>query len=211
MMQPNQPRDTTDRENQSEVLGHVAEQAMHQVGQITDTAKVKGFSWLADQKIQASGTLETTARAFVDIGHRLEQQGQGPIGQSLSLAGEKIEQFTRTLKDRDVDELYSDIEDLARRQPVYFFGGALILGLLAARFLKSTTQVSGSGIQSSYAPGAAGNVITGPFTQQNRPAARPGEIRPPSGTIGRPSPSGPIPRAGASDDWREETASGLGS
>lgn len=211
-MQQNQPRDSADRPGQSEPLGLVAEQAMQQVGHITDTARQQGFTWLADQKIQASGTLETTARAFAEVGHRLEQQGQPSLGQSISMAGEKIEQFSRTLKDREIDELYSEVEDLARRQPVYFLGGALILGVLAARFVKSAAQTAGKGSQLGSASRSGGtNVITGPFAQSQRTASWPAELRTSGGDMARPSSPETSPRPGNPTDLRREPAAGIDS
>jgi len=211
-MQQNQQHDTTGQENQGELLGVVAKQAMHQVGQMTDTAREQGFSWLADQKIQASGTLETAAKALTEIGRRLEQDGQGPIGQSLSMAGEKIDQFSRTLKEREVNELYAEVEDFARRQPVYFFGGALVLGVLAARFLKSAAQAAGTDSEPVSTPGSGGtNVLAGRFPQQNRTAPKPAGTQTPSGTMGRSSSAETSPSSGESDGWWREIPTGSDS
>src|SRR4051812_29097903 len=129
-MQQKQQPSVSNQQSQSEPFGQVTDQAKQQVSQFADTARERGFSWLADQKTQASGTLENAAHAFTELGHRLEEQGQAPIGQSLSMAGERIEQFSRALKEREVDELYSDIENFARQQPAYILGGAAVLGFL---------------------------------------------------------------------------------
>jgi hypothetical protein len=37
-----------------------------------------------------------------------------------------------------------NVEDFARRQPALFIGGAFMLGLLGARFLKSSAQTDPS-------------------------------------------------------------------
>ena len=41
------------------------------------------------------------------------------------------------LRGKDFDRMVDDLEGFARRQPALFLGGAFMLGLLAARFLKS--------------------------------------------------------------------------
>jgi hypothetical protein len=43
-----------------------------------------------------------------------------------------------TVRERDVRELVGEVQDFARRQPTLFFGGAVVLGFAALRFLKST-------------------------------------------------------------------------
>jgi hypothetical protein len=42
-----------------------------------------------------------------------------------------------TIRERDVRELVGDVQEFARQQPTLFFGGAVILGFAALRFLKS--------------------------------------------------------------------------
>ena len=48
--------------------------------------------------------------------------------------------FSERLKNKDVTELLNDAQRLARRQPALFVGGAFALGLLGARFLKSSRR-----------------------------------------------------------------------
>jgi hypothetical protein len=70
------------------------------------------------------------------------------------MAAHQVEQFSRTLKERDVEQLYGEAEAFARRQPGVFLGGAVVLGFLAARFLKSSAQ--GSMNRSGYQGGSSG-------------------------------------------------------
>lgn len=53
-------------------------------------------------------------------------------------AGGQVERLARYLHDRDVRQVVSDVEDLARRSPGMFLGGAFVIGLAASRFLKSS-------------------------------------------------------------------------
>jgi hypothetical protein len=46
------------------------------------------------------------------------------------------------LHGKDLDRIVGDVEHFARSQPLMFIGGAFGLGLLAARFLKSTPQAA---------------------------------------------------------------------
>ena len=53
-------------------------------------------------------------------------------------ASEQIRGVADKVRDKDVRELVSDVQEFARQQPTLFFGGAVVLGFAALRFLKST-------------------------------------------------------------------------
>jgi hypothetical protein len=53
-------------------------------------------------------------------------------------ASEQIQSVADVVRERDVRELMGEVESFARRQPTLFFGGAMVLGFAALRFLKSS-------------------------------------------------------------------------
>ena len=57
-------------------------------------------------------------------------------------AAGQVEEFARTLQDRSVGELLQEAQRYARREPALFLGGAMVLGLFGARFLKSSSPGS---------------------------------------------------------------------
>jgi hypothetical protein len=66
-------------------------------------------------------------------------------------ASEQIQGVADIVRERDVRELVGEVQDFARRQPTLFFGGAVVLGFAALRFLKSTTPNAGHGDAQSNA------------------------------------------------------------
>lgn len=64
-------------------------------------------------------------------------------------ASEQIQGVADTVRQKDVRELVGEVEELARRQPILFFGGAVVLGFAALRFLKSTAPAGSSGVAHS--------------------------------------------------------------
>jgi len=52
---------------------------------------------------------------------------------------QQVEKLSGYLERQDLSGLMSDVERFARRNPAIFLGGAFALGILAARFLKSST------------------------------------------------------------------------
>lgn len=59
-------------------------------------------------------------------------------------ASEQIQSVADVVRERDMRELVGEVENFARRQPTLFFGGAMILGFAALRFLKSSAPRQGS-------------------------------------------------------------------
>ena len=67
--------------------------------------------------------------------------------QYIRQASEQIQGFADTVRARDVRELVGDVQEFARKQPTLFFGGAVILGFAALRFLKSAPPKPSGDIQ----------------------------------------------------------------
>jgi ABC-type transporter Mla subunit MlaD len=76
---------------------------------------------------------QATGRAADEFDADLPQAAQ-----YIRQASEQLQSVADTVRERDVRELVSEVQDLARRQPTLFFGGAVVLGFAALRFLKST-------------------------------------------------------------------------
>jgi len=128
------------QEQAREKVGQVADQAKQQAGQLTDQAKQQATSRLSSQKERASESLVSVAHALRHTGQRLREQDQGTVAQYSDQAADQIERFSGFLRTRDVNELVGEVERFARRQPALFLGGAFTLGLLGARFLKSSSD-----------------------------------------------------------------------
>ena len=80
------------------------------------------------------------------MGDELNGGEQGPLAQYASQYGQKaaegIERFTNYLRTTDAKQVFSEIENFGRRQPALLIGGAFLLGLAGARFLKSSMPVN---------------------------------------------------------------------
>jgi hypothetical protein len=74
------------------------------------------------------------------VGQQLQEKDQPALAQYANQAADQIERFSHYLQERDVDQLLGEAQRFARRQPTLFLGGAFALGLLAARFLKSSSE-----------------------------------------------------------------------
>ena len=54
-------------------------------------------------------------------------------------AANQVDSLANAIRNRDAAELVSEVQSFARRQPALFFGGAMVLGFAALRFLKSSS------------------------------------------------------------------------
>lgn len=134
---------TTAKETAQDLKGtaqDVMQQTKETAGQVVDQAKEQAASRLDDRKDQMVESFGSVADALRQASKHLKQNDQTPIAQYADKAAERVEQWTNNLRGKDVQEIMHDVEDYARRQPALFLGGAFVVGLLAARFLKSTAH-----------------------------------------------------------------------
>lgn len=128
------------RQATQDPLVDAAGQAGQEAMKVAEQAKDQGFSWLNKQKGQASEMMGATQKAVEEVGQKLRQEGHGTMADFAEMAAQQVDRFSQNFGQRDVEDLFMDLERMARRQPAYFLGGALALGFLAARFMKSSAQ-----------------------------------------------------------------------
>ena len=144
----------TDQARQS--VNEVAGQTKQAASQVTDQAKQAARAQAATRKDQAAQGLNVVSSAVRDMGDRLRQNDQtSSYAQYADQASNQIQRFAGYLRDHDVRQVVSDVEGWMRRDPALALGGAFVLGLVAARFLKSSgVQARPSGRQRArYAQG----------------------------------------------------------
>jgi len=127
-------KDAFDKAKES--AGTVATEA---IGQVKD----KAASVLDGQKTNLASGVASVADSIRQVGENLSNSNED--NQVAALAGKygdnlaaQIEKFSSYIDDKEIKELVKDVEQFARRNPLLFVGGAFALGVLAARFLKSS-------------------------------------------------------------------------
>jgi hypothetical protein len=107
---------------------------------LMDRVKESAASQLGAQKDRATDGLGSVAQAVRQSTQQLRDAKHETIAEYAEKAADQLERFTRRLKDRNVGDLAREAQDFARRQPALFIGSAFALGLLGARFLKSSNE-----------------------------------------------------------------------
>ncbi|MBA2737220.1 MAG: hypothetical protein H0U50_10610 [Pyrinomonadaceae bacterium] len=122
------------------------DQAKSTAGQAYGVAAEKATSVIDEKKTDLASGLTSVADTIRQVSSTLretdEQSGVTDTAAKYSDSlAKQIEQISDYFEQNDVRAMISDVERFARRNPAVFIGGAFAVGLLVARFLKS----SGSG------------------------------------------------------------------
>ena len=106
---------------------------------LIDQVRDGATSQLTAQKGRVTDSLSSLARAVRTSTDSLRDNHQPVVADYVERAASQIERLSATLRDRDVNELVHDAQQFARRQPAIFVGAAFAAGMLAARFMKSSS------------------------------------------------------------------------
>lgn len=101
-----------------------------------DTAKEQ----IGRQKNQAVGRLGHVSGALRSTSDHLRQEDEASIAKYVDDAAAQVDRLVGYLDERSAEDLLHDTRQLARRDPALFLGGAAVLGLLGARFLRSSDR-----------------------------------------------------------------------
>ena len=128
-----------DRSTLGEKVRGIASQAQDKAGEQVRSGVDAG-------KMRAAGALHEVAQSLLG-GDQI--QGSG-IGGYIREAGEQVRRAADFLENTDARDLASRTEEYARRQPALFLGGAFAIGLIAARFLKSSRRNTPTGTTGGF-------------------------------------------------------------
>jgi len=129
----------------------VLDQAQARVGEVADQVKQQGTTQLNSQKERAAEQLTGVSQALRQTGQQLRYENpEGPVAQYAEKAAEQVERLSSYLQQHEIGDMVGDIERFARRQPALFLSGAFALGVIAARFIKSSSSADRQGQYSGY-------------------------------------------------------------
>ena len=149
---------TTDWGNTTEQSASDRRAAGHDGG-IAQLVRDTTYQRLGDQKERASDTLGSLAGAVRGVTQQLREGGQPEIADYANRAADGIERWASQLRQQDIQDAFRGVQRFARREPAMFLGIAFGVGVLAARFLKSSSEYDD---RYSSDPGGSGwNTRTG--------------------------------------------------
>jgi len=117
-----------------------------------DAVATQATTKIEERKGEVSAGLHTLADTFRKTGTDLKSTGEpNPLtdftAQYSGAAANKIEQVASYFERKDLKAMMRDAEGFARRNPAIFLGAAFALGMVAARFLKSSAPDNRTSMQ----------------------------------------------------------------
>lgn len=125
-----------------------------------ESLKASGDRMLADAKAKVRDAADTqraraadAVRGMAGALHRaagdLKPENE-TMGRYTDMAADRLDQFAGYLRGADWSDVITQAEDMARRQPAWFIGGAMVAGFVAARLIKNAAE-SGARGERDYA------------------------------------------------------------
>ena len=121
------------------------EKAQQLAGQVQEKATQRVESGLSRGKNQAAQTLSTVAESLIVSSQQLRERNEENVSRYVDQVADRVQRVSSYLQNTDVSEIVDRTEEFARRRPALFLGGAFAIGLLGARFLKSSRRREAGG------------------------------------------------------------------
>jgi ElaB/YqjD/DUF883 family membrane-anchored ribosome-binding protein len=129
-----------------DVKDRVVEEAKSSIRQVRDSAS----SSLDQSRNRAADSIDSIASAVRGTGDRLRSDNQTTAANLTDSLAQQVERVSAYLRTRDLGSVREDLERFAREQPTVAIGVALAVGMLGARFIKSSPRRSGGSSRRSY-------------------------------------------------------------
>jgi hypothetical protein len=133
------PRGGSTTDVVKEQVSQGAQQVQQTASQAAQTATQQAESFADSRKNQAAQSLQTVAATLRKSGQELDTNGEKMAGTVIDKVAGGTDSVATYLQNESVAQMMSDVENFARGNTWAFLGGAFVLGLAAARFLKSST------------------------------------------------------------------------
>ncbi len=116
---------------------HLGQEAKERVRGVATEAREQVRAAAEERKGVVAGELGELAGALRDTASTLEQRDHGMLARSARATADTIEEIAERLRRGDIDAVMQQTERFARDYPVAFLGGAIGLGFVAGRVLRS--------------------------------------------------------------------------
>lgn len=117
-----------------------AEKAKQKVNEVGHEAARMAESKMEGRKNRVAEGVHTVGEALRLGAQELRQRGQTDDTEYVDRLASQADRVSELLQQRDTRTMARDVEDFARHNQALFLGGALALGVMGARFLKSSPQ-----------------------------------------------------------------------
>jgi hypothetical protein len=125
------------REKVSSKAHQFASQHAGQAKKVGGVAKDKAFKSIEGRKSYFASELDNFAGTLEEVSRTLENRGNGSQQQLVDKGARYVRQASQMLRDRSTEELFDQAQTQLRERPTVAIAGALALGFLGVRLLRS--------------------------------------------------------------------------
>lgn len=133
--EPQQGEAKQAQEKAQEVAGQAREKAQEAAGE----ARSRLRDQVDQRSTQVGEKISSTGSDLRSVGQELRQQGKETPARLADQAADRVERVGSYLAESDADRILGDVADLGRRQPLAVLAGGMVVGIVAARFLKASS------------------------------------------------------------------------
>lgn len=119
-------------------------QAQEQAVKIVSQAREQVTANVKSQTARGASIATVLSSTLQEAGTQLRDQDEVAVATYLDQAAGQVEQIGAMLENQDYGQLIGTVQSFARRQPVLFFAAAVAVGVVGARFLRSSAPQSSS-------------------------------------------------------------------
>src|SRR3954454_8550106 len=143
----------------------VRNKAQDTASTLVDQAQQVASTQVNSQMTRAASMLDSVAQSIHSSSSSMREQ-QPQIATVADQAAQRVEQVSDYLRQHDFQDVISEVEGYARREPLIFLGASFAIGFVAARFMKASSPSrsfsNGNGqSRNAYGNGQSGTGTTG--------------------------------------------------
>lgn len=139
-MENNMGNSTDSGLNDMQSASGVKDKASRSAQSLVERAESEAKSRLNAGKKDAALTLSSVASTLLNSSSQLKDEQQNMAGEYVEKAAEQIDRLAQYIQNADPGQLADEVQSFARRRPAMFIGAAFALGVIGARFLKSSRK-----------------------------------------------------------------------
>lgn len=121
------------QEKVNETATIAKEQAKRAAAQVSEQAKATVDSRMTEVASELGSVATAVRQTSYDVAGESETVAR--YGEKIA---EQLEGISSYLNEKGVEDVLTDLQDFARRQPAVFLGGAFMLGMVVGRFVRSS-------------------------------------------------------------------------
>ena len=122
--------------NLRDQASQAADEAKGAAASIAEQARVRLSEIVDQQKSAGADKIAGVAKAAHSAAGDLDKTNPH-MARLVRTAAENVDRIAEDVRARDIGDVFNTLADFGRRQPVAFFGGAVLAGFMVARFFKS--------------------------------------------------------------------------